>query len=137
VVQHDPRKQSALPPPTPVELVKVIQQVVGTNATSATANVVSSGIFSLTGGTWKGLGVKLLRDGIPHGVWFASYEYAKTELGNYRIEKNGGLQLGNDIATPMLSGALLPQLPGVRGTHSTYWREAYIFFPAVLKFFFS
>lgn len=89
---------------SPVELVKVMQQVVGINATSATANVVASGIFSLTG-TWKGLGATLLRDGIPHGVWFASYEYAKTELGNYRIEKNGGLKLENDIATPMLSGA--------------------------------
>ena len=104
---------------SPVEYVKVMQQVVGTNATSATANVVASGIFSLAG-TWKGLGATLLRDGIPHGVWFASYEYAKTELGNYRIEKNGGLQLENDIATPMLSGALLPQLPGVRGYPSTY-----------------
>jgi solute carrier family 25 carnitine/acylcarnitine transporter 20/29 len=87
---------------SPVELVKVMQQV--TNATAATANVVASGIFSLAG-TWKGLGATLLRDGIPHGVWFASYEYAKTELGNYRIEKNGGLKLENDIATPMLSGA--------------------------------
>ena len=81
-----------------------MQQVVGTNATSATASVVASGIFSLTG-TWKGLGATLLRDGIPHGVWFASYEGAKTSLGNYRIEKNGGLKLENDIATPMLSGA--------------------------------
>ena len=89
---------------SPVEYVKVMQQVGGTNATSATANVVSSGILSLAG-TWKGLGATLLRDGIPHGVWFASYEYAKIELGNYRIEKNGGLKLENDIATPMRSGA--------------------------------
>ena len=80
--------------------------------------------------------MKLLRDGIPHGVWFASYEYAKTELGNYRIEKNGGLQLENDIATPMLSGALLPQLPGVRGYPFDLLAGSIHFFPAVLKFIF-
>lgn len=88
---------------SPVELVKVIQQVVGQSAKSATASVVS-GIFSSTG-AWKGLGATLLRDGIPHGVWFASYEYAKTELGNYKVEKYGEMKVQNDIATPMLSGA--------------------------------
>lgn len=86
-----------------VELVKVIQQVVGKSTASATA-AVCRGVFSSTG-AWKGLGATLLRDGIPHGVWFASYEYAKTGLTEYRLEKNDGCKVENDIATPMLSGA--------------------------------
>ncbi len=79
------------------------QQVVGESVTSATRSVVG-GIFSSTG-AWKGLGATLLRDGIPHGVWFASYEYAKTELTNYRNEGSEIPPEGNDIATPMLAGA--------------------------------
>jgi solute carrier family 25 carnitine/acylcarnitine transporter 20/29 len=82
-----------------VELVKVMQQVVGKSTTSATATVFSTSII------WKGLGATLLRDGIPHGVWFASYEYAKTKLSDYRLEKNGGSKVENDVATPVLSGA--------------------------------
>ncbi len=82
-----------------MELVKVIQQVVGKSTTSATATVFSTSII------WKGLGATLLRDGIPHGVWFASYEYAKTVLYDYRVEKNGGSKIENEVATPMLSGA--------------------------------
>ncbi len=82
-----------------VELVKVIQQVVGKSTTSATATVFTTSII------WKGLGATLLRDGIPHGVWFASYEFAKTKLSDYRHEKNVGSRVENDFATPMLSGA--------------------------------
>ena len=86
-----------------VELVKVTQQVVGESAKSATINVCR-GIFT-SAGAWKGLGATLLRDGLPHGVWFASYEYAKTELTDYRSRSNGGDAPGHDIATPMLAGA--------------------------------
>ncbi len=86
-----------------MELVKVIQQVVGESTTSATATVCR-GVFSSTG-AWKGLGATLLRDGIPHGVWFASYEYAKKKLSDYRLENCGEIQVENNVATPMLSGA--------------------------------
>mmetsp|Transcript_15818 Transcript_15818/g.34237 ORF Transcript_15818/g.34237 Transcript_15818/m.34237 type:complete len:301 (+) Transcript_15818:261-1163(+) len=89
---------------SPVELVKVTQQVVGESVTSATSTVCR-GIFSSTG-AWKGLGATLLRDGVPHGVWFASYEYAKTELTNYRKRTNNGNDISEDnFATPMLAGA--------------------------------
>lgn len=84
-----------------VELVKVKQQVVGESITSATTSVCR-GIFTSAG--WRGLGATLLRDGLPHGVWFASYEYAKTELTNYRTI-DGSEAPENDIATPMLAGA--------------------------------
>lgn len=88
-----------------VELVKVTQQVVGESAASATINVCR-GIFS-SAGAWKGLGATLLRDGVPHGFWFASYEYAKTELSEYRNRSNEGGSKApvDDFATPMLAGA--------------------------------
>lgn len=45
----------------------------------------------------------MLRDGIPHGIWFASYEYAKTELSHHRSRTNETTQDG--IVTPMIAGA--------------------------------
>ena len=63
---------------SPVELVKVNQQVGGKSLSSAAA-LVSSNLLSKNVG-WKGLEATLLRDGIPHGVWFASYEYCKRTL---------------------------------------------------------
>lgn len=88
---------------SPVELVKVKQQVVGESVTSATTTVCR-GIFSRAG-AWKGLGATLLRDGMPHGVWFASYEYAKTELTSYRSSNSEDKSPEDDIVIPMLSGA--------------------------------
>lgn len=104
---------------SPVELVKVTQQVVGESVTSATTTVFR-GLFS-PNGAWKGLGATLLRDGLPHGVWFASYEYAKTELTNNwtsnstnnegddidddAASNNNNNSSSGDIAIPILSGA--------------------------------
>lgn len=90
---------------SPVELIKVTQQVVGKSAASATSSV-ARGIFLRTG-AWKGLGATLLRDGIPHGVWFVSYEYAKGRLSERHSsdEMDDASVSKNDITTPMLSGA--------------------------------
>ena len=82
--------------------MKVTQQVVGQSVTSVTTEVCR-GIFSSS--SWKGLGATLLRDGVPHGVWFASYECAKTELTDYRSRTNNTPTTADDIATPMLAGA--------------------------------
>ena len=82
---------------SPVELIKVSQQVVNKSFSTATTSVVSSLHTPLA---WKGLGATLLRDGIPHGVWFASYEYCKTELSKQEYEG-----AAKEIITPMLSGA--------------------------------
>ena len=68
---------------------------------SATTGV-AAGLFSRTG-AWKGLGATLLRDGIPHGVWFVSYDYAKTELASRSGE--GEWKRTNEVAIPMVSGA--------------------------------
>ncbi len=111
---------------SPIELIKVSQQVIGKSVSAATASVVS-GLLpgSNTSGTakktssWRGLGATLLRDGIPHGVWFVSYEFAKVELTKMR---NGSTNVvgvkdessttsttatttEEDIAIPMLSGS--------------------------------
>ena len=84
---------------SPVELIKVNQQVIGRSLYSATSTVVS-GAFSREI-AWKGLGATLLRDGIPHGVWFASYEYSKTKLSS----GEGMGHLKDTPAVPLISGA--------------------------------
>lgn len=89
---------------SPVELIKVSQQVAGKSVTSATASV-ARGLFSPSG-AWRGLGATLLRDGIPHGVWFVAYEVAKTKMTLFRENSNGVKSPTQDnIAIPMLSGA--------------------------------
>mmetsp|Transcript_18561 Transcript_18561/g.27532 ORF Transcript_18561/g.27532 Transcript_18561/m.27532 type:complete len:306 (-) Transcript_18561:133-1050(-) len=94
---------------SPVELIKVEQQVVGTSALSATRNV-AKGFLSAQNGAWRGLGATLLRDGIPHGVWFLSYEYAKNSLverARMNQEKSSilGSNSSNSVGIPLLSGA--------------------------------
>jgi solute carrier family 25 (mitochondrial carnitine/acylcarnitine transporter), member 20/29 len=76
---------------SPVEWIKVqrqvhsVQPIVAVEAAAAAA--VSATITTTTSTTlfWsflrhptRGLGATLLRDGIPHGVWFVAYDWAKT-----------------------------------------------------------
>jgi len=80
---------------SPVELIKVSQQCAGQSLSSAARKVVTNLNHSAS---WRGLDATLLRDGIPHGVWFAAYEVAKDDLN---------VRLSNDpVAVPLLSGAL-------------------------------
>eukprot|EP00985_Skeletonema_marinoi_P022960 scaffold14929_cov154-Skeletonema_marinoi.AAC.2 len=102
---------------SPIELIKVSQQVVGTSVSKAATSVVSGLLPSSNNSkssAWRGLGATLLRDGIPHGVWFVSYEFAKVELTKMRNGSNNNVMEGDDdsttttqdeIAIPMLSGA--------------------------------
>jgi len=84
---------------SPVELIKVNQQVAGKSLSSATS-LVATGIFSKSV-AWRGLEATLLRDGIPHGVWFASYELMKQTL-----EKSEGLDKQDNAAfISLFSGA--------------------------------
>lgn len=80
---------------SPVELVKVSQQCnLESSALSVGRDVVRQ---AFTADIWRGLNATLLRDGIPHGVWFASYEVMKEHLGE---------QMGEDsMAVPLLAGA--------------------------------
>jgi solute carrier family 25 carnitine/acylcarnitine transporter 20/29 len=92
---------------SPVELIKVRQQVIGLNALQATS-AVTRGLFSSF--AWKGLGATLLRDGIPHGVWFASYEVAK----DYLSETIGGEAHHDSMTIPIMSGAFAATTAWVR-----------------------
>jgi solute carrier family 25 carnitine/acylcarnitine transporter 20/29 len=93
-----------------------------TTFTSSSNSSISSGGSGGRGSTttisaWRGLGATLLRDGIPHGVWFASYEYAKVELTKYKQqddinnnnnnnnERRSSCSTEDEIVIPMLSGA--------------------------------
>ena len=61
---------------SPVELLKVAQQCAAPTSGTWTA----AQITRRTALWHRGLGATLLRDGIPHGVWFVAYEEAKTVL---------------------------------------------------------
>jgi solute carrier family 25 (mitochondrial carnitine/acylcarnitine transporter), member 20/29 len=59
---------------SPVESVKVSQQCIpGQSLRTASLPVVWN-LTHFSSRAWTGLGATLLRDGIPHGVWFVSYE---------------------------------------------------------------
>jgi solute carrier family 25 carnitine/acylcarnitine transporter 20/29 len=75
---------------SPVEYIKVTQQCAGgrTAGTAANTMTASSAVWKLIwqsdGVFWRrGLGATMLRDSIPHGVWFTTYEVTKQELTAY------------------------------------------------------
>lgn len=92
---------------SPVELVKVKQQVIGVGLVKTTGQV-TRGLFSHAG--WKGLGATLLRDGIPHGVWFASYQWCKDYM-NQDEDESG-------VIVPLTSGAFAATTAWVRDVDS-------------------
>ncbi len=91
---------------SPVELIKVNQQVIGRSLSSAT-NMIASDVASREMNiAWRGLGATLLRDGLPHGIWFASYDYTKDYLEKLRkIDGNENVLLKSNSSIPLLSGA--------------------------------
>eukprot|EP00522_Entomoneis_paludosa_P012384 CAMPEP_0172457714 /NCGR_PEP_ID=MMETSP1065-20121228/23753_1 /TAXON_ID=265537 /ORGANISM="Amphiprora paludosa, Strain CCMP125" /LENGTH=279 /DNA_ID=CAMNT_0013211601 /DNA_START=131 /DNA_END=967 /DNA_ORIENTATION=+ len=80
---------------SPVELVKVSQQCAGKSLTAASSEVAWN-IYHST--AWRGLGATLLRDGIPHGIWFAAYEFSKDGLKENVTE--------DPVLVPLTSGAI-------------------------------
>lgn len=85
--------------------------MVGTSALSATRNV-AKGFLSPKNGAWRGLGATLLRDGLPHGVWFLSYEYAKTSLEE---RAKLGSNSGTSVTIPLFSGAFAATVAWIVG----------------------
>ena len=113
---------------SPVEWIKVHQQTgtteIASKAISSTTTPTALGTRNLArtlhkSGLWnRGLTATLLRDGIPHGVWFASYEYCKVEMlratkssssnnsgsnSNSHNERLDGYYEG--VTVPLVSGA--------------------------------
>jgi len=62
---------------SPMELMKIRQQTIG-GSLAATAQSIRAGIGAPA--LWRGLNATLMRDGMPHGVWFVTYEWSKQKL---------------------------------------------------------
>ncbi|GKY97169.1 hypothetical protein MPSEU_000675300 [Mayamaea pseudoterrestris] len=106
---------------SPVELVKIQRQcapmVAASSAGGAMAASTTTTAFStipmssalqqsppLT--VWKvplrGLGATLLRDGIPHGVWFVAYQWCKDEMES---QYDDSTPTSAAVTIPLVSGA--------------------------------
>jgi solute carrier family 25 (mitochondrial carnitine/acylcarnitine transporter), member 20/29 len=81
---------------SPVERIKVLQQCNPSERSLVVGKYVVERI--LQAAAWRGLGATLLRDGIPHGVWFVTYDVSKSALGE-SLETDSA-------AVPLLSGAV-------------------------------
>lgn len=82
---------------SPIELFKVKQQI------SLKGNILGLSKEIVAKSTvWRGLGATLLRDGIPHGIWFMSYEYCKVEMTNSSL---GNIDRHTIVTIPVVSGA--------------------------------
>jgi solute carrier family 25 carnitine/acylcarnitine transporter 20/29 len=89
---------------SPVEWIKVRTQVEGQNTFKATHQLWKNHAMR------RGLTATLLRDGIPHGVWFVSYEWCKTSLD----EQNTALSdVHRQLSIPLASGAFAATLAWV------------------------
>lgn len=100
---------------SPVELVKVNQQVHVTKTASVATRELWTGFANRT--SWRGLNATLLRDGIPHGFWFLTYEWCKTEMTSRlvvtsRKEESPNItpsttdSIVESVVIPMTSGAV-------------------------------
>ena len=54
---------------------------------------------------WRGLGATLGRDGVPHGVWFATYEFSKQRLEARHFDSAAATEPAPPIV-PISSGAI-------------------------------
>eukprot|EP00934_Nitzschia_sp_Nitz4_P008685 Nitzschia sp. Nitz4//scaffold245_size28976//2505//3458//NITZ4_008069-RA/size28976-augustus-gene-0.0-mRNA-1//1//CDS//3329543872//8675//frame0 len=84
---------------SPVELVKVSQQV---NVSKGVRSASQEVLRGWSSSSWRGLNATLLRDGIPHGVWFASYEVSKDALSQH-VEDDS---FAAKVQVPIIAGAV-------------------------------
>jgi solute carrier family 25 carnitine/acylcarnitine transporter 20/29 len=112
---------------SPVELIKVSQQC-GTSATTTTATTattsssaaaISKLLWQADSAVWRrGLGATLLRDGLPHGVWFWAYEVTKEQLTTYYQGSNSnsssssGSDVENTTTTSVEEQVVVPLIAG-------------------------
>ena len=90
---------------SPVELIKVTQQCAQQRGIVSARRVVQDVWHSSHQQSWRcGLNATLLRDGIPHGVWFVAYDVAKDimmrSMGIDKEDENLPVQV------PLVSGAV-------------------------------
>lgn len=90
---------------SPVEMVKINQQVHAQKTAGIAWRELMQAVTKASG--WKGLNATLLRDGVPHGVWFASYEWCKQDmLSLVATPENRNSSLMETIVVPITSGAV-------------------------------
>jgi len=99
---------------SPVEWIKVHQQTglaskQMTGSSSSTTSLAKT-LLRHKDSLWhRGLTATLLRDGIPHGVWFASYEYCKVQLLRASCSEEGFSSSSggyyDTVTVPLISGA--------------------------------
>ena len=90
---------------SPVELIKVSQQCdLQANALSKGKSVARRMFHSSS--SWRGLSATLLRDGIPHGVWFASYEACRDILIPLMGKDNVAVPLGSGAVAATVAWAV-------------------------------
>lgn len=76
---------------SPVELIKVTQQV--------SPKSLSTASIALTMKWSSGLNATILRDGIPHGVWFVAYDITKREWNRNFVDSS-------KYSAPLVAGAV-------------------------------
>lgn len=87
---------------SPVEFVKVSAQIQQAGAAPMSAREMA---VRLSGNVHTGLGATLLRDGIPHGVWFVAYEAAKGRLQQSDAFGTSSSSSSSAVGPPLLAGA--------------------------------
>eukprot|EP00307_Rebecca_sp_RCC1486_P014129 CAMPEP_0119432550 /NCGR_PEP_ID=MMETSP1335-20130426/48009_1 /TAXON_ID=259385 /ORGANISM="Chrysoculter rhomboideus, Strain RCC1486" /LENGTH=317 /DNA_ID=CAMNT_0007458377 /DNA_START=51 /DNA_END=1004 /DNA_ORIENTATION=+ len=101
---------------SPVELVKVQLQLGRGSARHGGGSVLACAheVYATVGvpAFWRGLSATLLRDGVPHGVWFASYEWSKLGLEEANRRADG---VAPADAVPLTSGAFAATLAWLVG----------------------
>ena len=91
---------------SPFELVKIRQQAAGGAVTLAVSTL--TGNLGRVGLCTRGLGATLLRDGVPHGVWFAAYEWSKRRMVQASRDDDDDeatTSRRTDAAVPLCAGA--------------------------------
>ena len=94
---------------SPFELVKIRQQASGGAVTLAVSTL--AGNLGRVGLATSGLGATLLRDGVPHGVWFAAYEWSKRRMVGASVYADGSRDehesgpRATDAVVPVCAGA--------------------------------
>jgi solute carrier family 25 carnitine/acylcarnitine transporter 20/29 len=85
---------------SPVELIKVQQQL-QPPTTTADRTTTTTILRQLATTPMRGLTATLWRDGIPHGVWFVTYDILKEYLQTYDSSEN----TNNNVLIPLTAGA--------------------------------
>jgi solute carrier family 25 carnitine/acylcarnitine transporter 20/29 len=106
---------------SPVEFAKVSAQIQHAGAAPLTVRDMA---VRVGGNLNVGLGATLLRDGVPHGVWFVSYEAAKQHLMRLQQQQrekanNSGavrlLPLDHPMVPPLAAGAVAATVAWIVG----------------------